>query len=1030
MSDFRNRLTILLEAERDELYALPMFPEEERAVYFALEDDEKQEMESLKSLDSRVHFILQLGYFKAKFIFFDCAFSECQEDVAYILNQFFPGFALSEKSVSKRIQFSNYSRILKLFSYTFMNEKTTETLKQKSLELVRLCADPRYVFDNLFTLLNELRVVIPGYSTFQKIISQAFVLENQRLDFIIEQNLSSEIDQHIKTLLMNSDSEKLYGITVLKKDAKGLTHKEVKKEIDKKQKSADLFHIAKDLLPKLEISEQNICYYASLVDYYSVDRLKMLSYKSVRLYLLCYIYYRFEKIHDNLLYNYFYWVTTYKKQADDYKKKAIHDHKQEINQYVAEIANILDLFLDEKVKDANIRPAAFKLVEKSNFPLLAKYLRNQLFDETKLKWDYYLKIAKTIAKNVRPLVCNIDFESSDPKSDLMVALTFLKNTFNNHKSLKSQDKATFPLKFIPSALEEHVYDVSEIDGQTQKTINVYKYEFLVYYQLEKALDFERMFVNTSFSFKSLKQDLYPDWETNKDKVLATLNNATLNTPIKERLATLKKEYNDLITLTNQRIKSGENTSIHIKKETIIQKDGKDIKTVDWTLPYEKNEEEIDNPFYDKLPQISLNQMLEFVNEKTGFIDAFTHIKPHYAKTKADEKPLFGVITALAAGYSLKHMAGICDIGYPQLLKTYKNLIRIETLKKANTQLVDALALLPMYKRWNLLDDQLVASVDGKKVLTRRRHWMARHSRKYFGQKRGVVSYSLIANNACVNGLLIGPNDHESYHTFRVVIEAKGTVKPDCLTGDTHSINRASFVLLDLLECAFIPHIKNIKEQAEKLYSFEDPSVYEDEFLKPVNKFDEPLIEEEWSYLQHIFASLLMRHTSHNVIVKKLSSMKKSLKICKALEEYNKIFHDKHVVNCINSPTVRKVIRTSLNRGEGYHQLEEKIMSLNGSKLKGASELELTISNECIRLIANCIIYYNTYLLSELYKIHEELGHTEILEFIKRLSPIAWRHINLNGRYEFTTLMEIFDLNITLSNLVFEEEKHYKKKTHS
>jgi hypothetical protein len=72
---------------------------------------------------------------------------------------------------------------------------------------------------------------------------------------------------------------------------------------------------------------------------------------------------------------------------------------------------------------------------------------------------------------------------------------------------------------------------------------------------------------------------------------------------------------------------------------------------------------------------------------------------------------------------------------------------------------------------------------------------------------------MIVNNACLNGLLISPNDHESYNTFRVVIEATTTVKPDYLTGDTHSINRANFALLDLLVCAFIPHIKNIKDQA-------------------------------------------------------------------------------------------------------------------------------------------------------------------------------------------------------------------------
>jgi TnpA family transposase len=259
-----------------------------------------------------------------------------------------------------------------------------------------------------------------------------------------------------------------------------------------------------------------------------------------------------------------------------------------------------------------------------------------------------------------------------------------------------------------------------------------------------------------------------------------------------------------------------------------------------------------------------------------------------------------------------------------------------------------------------------------------------------------------------------------------VMESKTTIQPDYLSGDTHSINRANFVLLLLLSCTFIPHIKNIKEQAEKLGCFEDPSLYQGYLLVPKDRFKEQLIEEEWADLQHIFASLLMKHTSHNVIVKKLSSMKKSHKICKALEEYNKILHDKHILRCVDNPSFRKGIRTSLNRGEGYHQLEGKIMSLNDNKLRGSTELELAISNECIRLVANCIIYYNTYLLSELYRIHEDLGHKEVLEFIQRLSPIAWRHINLNGRYEFLTLIEIFDLNTTLTNLVFEDKESYTK----
>lgn len=71
---------------------------------------------------------------------------------------------------------------------------------------------------------------------------------------------------------------------------------------------------------------------------------------------------------------------------------------------------------------------------------------------------------------------------------------------------------------------------------------------------------------------------------------------------------------------------------------------------------------------------------------------------------------------------------------------------------------------------------------------------------------------------------------------------------------------------------------------------------------------------------------------------------------------------------------------------------------------------------------NCIIFYNAYILSELYEMHEKLGNTEILELIKKISPIAWRHINLNGRYDFSTIFEALNLMDILSKIVFDSKK--------
>ncbi len=86
------RLIILSSAEIDALYGRPRFTQQERAEYFALSDSEKAALGQLHSLKSRVFFILQLGYFKARCMFFLFSLRDVEEDVAYIRERYFPDF--------------------------------------------------------------------------------------------------------------------------------------------------------------------------------------------------------------------------------------------------------------------------------------------------------------------------------------------------------------------------------------------------------------------------------------------------------------------------------------------------------------------------------------------------------------------------------------------------------------------------------------------------------------------------------------------------------------------------------------------------------------------------------------------------------------------------------------------------------------------------------------------------------------------------------------------------------------------------
>jgi hypothetical protein len=64
------RLKILGEDEIEALYGRPAFTPDERVQYFTVSQPESEVLQEFRSVKSQTYFLLQLGYFKAKHLFF------------------------------------------------------------------------------------------------------------------------------------------------------------------------------------------------------------------------------------------------------------------------------------------------------------------------------------------------------------------------------------------------------------------------------------------------------------------------------------------------------------------------------------------------------------------------------------------------------------------------------------------------------------------------------------------------------------------------------------------------------------------------------------------------------------------------------------------------------------------------------------------------------------------------------------------------------------------------------------------------
>lgn len=156
------RLNILSNAEISQLYDIPDFNDEQRAFHFHLDDLEKHEMESLRSIESRLYFVLQLGYFKYKSMFFDINSNKAHRDMDYIFRKYFFKGKLPRKTVSQKTQLENKARILKVLGFKLFDREARETLEEQALQSIKVSASPRYIFDSLMASLDKNHIALPG----------------------------------------------------------------------------------------------------------------------------------------------------------------------------------------------------------------------------------------------------------------------------------------------------------------------------------------------------------------------------------------------------------------------------------------------------------------------------------------------------------------------------------------------------------------------------------------------------------------------------------------------------------------------------------------------------------------------------------------------------------------------------------------------------------------------------------------------------------------------------------------------------
>lgn len=1008
------RIYLLSEAEIIDLYIRPDFNNGERKLYFTINERELHSLNQYSNIKTRIYFILQLGYFKAKHQFFKFKFEDVRADVEYILSKFFKG---AETKLSGKIS-RNYikqqkNNILQLFAYQDWSSKFESQIESHICDLLRYYPKGHSALRQLLSYFDNRQIVIPTYRKLQDMFSVAFSTEEKRLNPIILSIPESKQEQ-LSALIDKDDG--ITQLNIIRADQKDFQYTAIRAEVEKAQGIADLYEFTKDFIPILKLSKNAIRYYADVAEQYAASRLRRLSRPQQWLHAICFVYHRYQQIMDNLIISFMYHTRDAMEAGKTYAEVAMMKHSAGLVVDFPKLAKFLKWFpkRNKELTHDELNQAAYKILPETQFPALAEFLDGNTFDKKAAKWEFYLKSSRVYSLYLRPILMAVPFVFYKENSQIMELINLLKTHYASGKppsAFKLFDDLGFT---VPKSMIKYLKK-----EPTDKQIDPHLFEFFVYQKMYHQLERGRLCCNDSVSYCDIDHDLIDDnLVDDVDKIAAEFGYPKIPIYCDERLDDALKMLDTAWDAVTENIRLDKNLGFNLKETNTGKQE--------WSLLYDTSQK-LDDAFFKTLPKVEIADLVMFIGDRISMWVGFTHMKNRYTKRK---NPVTLAVNACilseAFGLGETKMAEMSDINFNLLRSTREDFIRIDTLCGVNDLTSNHIHSLPIFKIWDLVEDKTLADADGQKFATSDSTIQSRYSKKYLGKGRGISLYTLIANFVAVNAKTIGLNEYEGHSLYDMIYGNKTDIDIDMVTGDNHSLNQLNFITLDSIDVEYVPSIKNVREAADDLYSVKSPDSYTG-LLQPKSKINVDRIKSEKRGVLRVLLSLIMQENTQSNIIRKLNSHARYVRLKAALFEYNKIFKSTHVLNLINDMQLRKVIRTARNRTESYHQLQGIIRKVYSVLFKGKRIVDNRVSAHAVRLVANCIIAYNSIILNAVYEKMLKNGVAqEIIDEFARISPIAWIHILFTGRYSFKKSNGDIDVAAMAHVLEMHLKQHFWK----
>jgi TnpA family transposase len=396
-----------------------------------------------------------------------------------------------------------------------------------------------------------------------------------------------------------------------------------------------------------------------------------------------------------------------------------------------------------------------------------------------------------------------------------------------------------------------------------------------------------------------------------------------------------------------------------------------------------------------LPFAPIASLLIELDVRTGFLGCFTHAGGRRQSQSVDlKRNILAVLIAQATNLGLARTSEACGVAYDVLAWTAEWYVREDTLREANTVIVNhhhGLALAGVFGGGTM------SSSDGQRFPVRGKSTTAREMVIHGGQV--LSTYTHVSDQHSTYGTkVIVPTQREAHYVLDDLLGNATDLPIQVHATDTHGVTLINFALFDLVGKQLSPRIRDLGKIT--LVRDETPTEITRRYPHAGGllsaRWNEDLVAGCWGDLLRMAGSLKYGQATASLVVGKWSAASRQNTLAAALKEWGTLRRTIHAARYLSDPAYRRRIARQLNKGESLHALRRDLHYAHQGAITTAHLADQTIQAWCLTVLTNAVITWTT----EYYQLAVQQlragGRDVPDEVLAHISPAHSENVNFFG----------------------------------